>query len=294
MALGGRLHVGWAHQMRHREGPALDRGQLRWYRDETLTYRFTAGYVIPSILRSLARVTVEGLQNIPFDGTGDPGGQSPRQPGCISVDAPGAADGPFRGAAGRVRHGSPVRPVAAVGCLPGRRLGDAARPDALERWRGCGDLPTGDDLAGAPRGQWCRGTARVALRSTRRPHCHLWNRIGPCHVRVHDSSLRLRPLRSADDVCPEWTLLTAEPDGRGRDTAKRWGPPGRTGSSRDQGSCVDGRRLIAGRWPARGHAVDARSCVAPRERSLPFVPRTDVNTRIGRPGAATGAMLRRV
>ena len=65
MALGGRLHVGWAHQMRHREGPALDRGQLRWYQDETLTYRFTAGYVIPSILKSLARVTVEGLENIP-------------------------------------------------------------------------------------------------------------------------------------------------------------------------------------------------------------------------------------
>jgi 1-acyl-sn-glycerol-3-phosphate acyltransferase len=68
MALGGRLHVGWAHQMRHREGPALDRGQLRWYRDATLTYRFTAGYVIPSILKSLARVTVEGLENIPSTG----------------------------------------------------------------------------------------------------------------------------------------------------------------------------------------------------------------------------------
>ena len=68
MALGGRLHVGWARQMRHRVGPALDRGQLCWYRNETLTYRFTAGYVMPSILRSLARVTVEGLQNIPATG----------------------------------------------------------------------------------------------------------------------------------------------------------------------------------------------------------------------------------
>ena len=68
MALGGRLHVGWAHQMRHREGPALDRGQLRWYRNETLTYRFTAGVVVPCILRSLARVTVEGLENIPPTG----------------------------------------------------------------------------------------------------------------------------------------------------------------------------------------------------------------------------------
>jgi 1-acyl-sn-glycerol-3-phosphate acyltransferase len=68
MALGGRLHVGWAHQMRHREGPALDRGQLRWYRDETLTYRFTAGYVIPSILRSMAHVAAEGLENIPSTG----------------------------------------------------------------------------------------------------------------------------------------------------------------------------------------------------------------------------------
>jgi 1-acyl-sn-glycerol-3-phosphate acyltransferase len=68
MALGGRLHVGWAHQMRHREGPARDRGQLRWCRDATRTYRFTAGYVIPSILKSLARIAVEGLENIPSTG----------------------------------------------------------------------------------------------------------------------------------------------------------------------------------------------------------------------------------
>ena len=68
MALGGRLHVGWAHQMRHREGPALDRGQLRWYRDATPTYRFTAGYVVSSVLKSLAHVTVEGLENIPSTG----------------------------------------------------------------------------------------------------------------------------------------------------------------------------------------------------------------------------------
>jgi 1-acyl-sn-glycerol-3-phosphate acyltransferase len=68
MALGGRLHVGWAHQMRHREGPALDRGQLCWYRDETLTYRFTAGYVIPCILRLVAHVAAEGLENIPSTG----------------------------------------------------------------------------------------------------------------------------------------------------------------------------------------------------------------------------------
>lgn len=68
MALGGRLHVGWAHQMRHREGAALDRGRLRWYRDATLTYRFTAGYVMPSILKTLAHVTVEGRENIPSTG----------------------------------------------------------------------------------------------------------------------------------------------------------------------------------------------------------------------------------
>ena len=68
MALGGRPQLTWAHQMRHREGPALDRGRLRWYRDATLTYRFTAGYVIPSILKTLAHVTVEGLENIPSTG----------------------------------------------------------------------------------------------------------------------------------------------------------------------------------------------------------------------------------
>jgi 1-acyl-sn-glycerol-3-phosphate acyltransferase len=68
MALGGRLHVGWAHQMRHREGPARNRGQLRWYRDATPTYRFTAGYVVPSYLRPLAHVAVEGLEQVPATG----------------------------------------------------------------------------------------------------------------------------------------------------------------------------------------------------------------------------------
>ena len=128
MALGGRLHVGWAHQMRHREGPALDRGQLRWYRDETLTYRFTAGYVIPSILKSLARVTVEGLENIPSTGPVilaanhrdnlDAYLLSHLVPRMVHTAARPDAFG----------TGSPVRPVAAVGCFPGSTPGGCGTP----------------------------------------------------------------------------------------------------------------------------------------------------------------------
>jgi 1-acyl-sn-glycerol-3-phosphate acyltransferase len=68
MALGVRRPLTWAHQMRHRLRPSLDHERLRWYRDATQTYRFTAGYVVPSCLKPLARVAVEGLEHIPPTG----------------------------------------------------------------------------------------------------------------------------------------------------------------------------------------------------------------------------------
>ena len=68
MALGGRLQLTWAHQMRHRLSPSLDHERLGWYRDATRTYRFTAGYVVPSYLRPLAHVAVEGLEYVPRTG----------------------------------------------------------------------------------------------------------------------------------------------------------------------------------------------------------------------------------
>jgi 1-acyl-sn-glycerol-3-phosphate acyltransferase len=54
--------------MRHRLGPALDHERLRWFRDATQTYRFTAGYLIPACLKPLAHVAVEGLEHIPSTG----------------------------------------------------------------------------------------------------------------------------------------------------------------------------------------------------------------------------------
>jgi 1-acyl-sn-glycerol-3-phosphate acyltransferase len=68
MALGGRLQLTWAHEMRHRQNPALDHGRLRWYPDATWTYRFTAEYVVPSILKPLARFKAEGLEHVPATG----------------------------------------------------------------------------------------------------------------------------------------------------------------------------------------------------------------------------------
>jgi 1-acyl-sn-glycerol-3-phosphate acyltransferase len=58
----------WAHRMRYRECPFLDYSRLRWYRDATETYRLTAGYLLPASLRLLARLTVEGRDNIPLTG----------------------------------------------------------------------------------------------------------------------------------------------------------------------------------------------------------------------------------
>lgn len=68
MALGGRLPLAWAHQLRHRQSPSLDHERLRWYRDATQTYRFMAGYVIPWYLKPLAHVAVAGLEHIPPTG----------------------------------------------------------------------------------------------------------------------------------------------------------------------------------------------------------------------------------
>jgi 1-acyl-sn-glycerol-3-phosphate acyltransferase len=68
MTLGGRLQLNWAHQLRYRQSLSLDHERLHWYRDTTPTYRFTAGYIVPSLLKPFARVTVDGLEHIPQTG----------------------------------------------------------------------------------------------------------------------------------------------------------------------------------------------------------------------------------
>jgi 1-acyl-sn-glycerol-3-phosphate acyltransferase len=54
--------------MRYRECAALDHSRLRWYRDATLMYHVTGRYLLPATIRPLARLTVEGLENIPLSG----------------------------------------------------------------------------------------------------------------------------------------------------------------------------------------------------------------------------------
>jgi 1-acyl-sn-glycerol-3-phosphate acyltransferase len=41
---------------------------LRWYRDETLTYRIIVRCIVPGGLRPLARISVTGLDNVPLTG----------------------------------------------------------------------------------------------------------------------------------------------------------------------------------------------------------------------------------
>ena len=62
------LPLGWAHHLRYRQSPSVDYARLRWYRDVTSTYRLTAEYIVPVILKPLARVIVEGLEHIPTTG----------------------------------------------------------------------------------------------------------------------------------------------------------------------------------------------------------------------------------
>jgi 1-acyl-sn-glycerol-3-phosphate acyltransferase len=54
--------------MRYRERSVLDHSRLRWYRDETVTYRIAARYILPIGLRLMARVSVTGLDNVPPTG----------------------------------------------------------------------------------------------------------------------------------------------------------------------------------------------------------------------------------
>jgi 1-acyl-sn-glycerol-3-phosphate acyltransferase len=68
MAFSGSPPLRWARQIRFRRNPVLDHARLRWYRHETTTYRLVARFVVPVFLRLFARVTVEGLDQVPRSG----------------------------------------------------------------------------------------------------------------------------------------------------------------------------------------------------------------------------------
>jgi 1-acyl-sn-glycerol-3-phosphate acyltransferase len=64
----GTLPMRWARGMRRRENPSLAHARLRWYRESTRTYRLTAGFLTPGMLRLLVRLDVSGLDNVPAAG----------------------------------------------------------------------------------------------------------------------------------------------------------------------------------------------------------------------------------
>ena len=68
VARAGSRPSRWAHAMRYRDCPTLDYSRLRWYREVTTTYRLIAEYGVPVTVRLLARLTVEGLENVPLTG----------------------------------------------------------------------------------------------------------------------------------------------------------------------------------------------------------------------------------
>jgi 1-acyl-sn-glycerol-3-phosphate acyltransferase len=68
VARAGGLPLRWAHRLRYRESASFDHSRLRWYRDATRTYRLTAHALVPAILRAAARLTVDGLENMPLSG----------------------------------------------------------------------------------------------------------------------------------------------------------------------------------------------------------------------------------
>jgi 1-acyl-sn-glycerol-3-phosphate acyltransferase len=61
-------HLRWARQIRFRQSPILAHARLHWYRTQTRTYRLTARILAPAVLKLFARVTVDGLDNVPLSG----------------------------------------------------------------------------------------------------------------------------------------------------------------------------------------------------------------------------------
>ncbi|MGI9149605.1 MAG: lysophospholipid acyltransferase family protein [Chloroflexota bacterium] len=68
MAFSGSPPLRWARQIRFRQNPVLAHSRLRWYRDQTTTYRLVARVVVPVFLRLFARLSVQGLDNVPLTG----------------------------------------------------------------------------------------------------------------------------------------------------------------------------------------------------------------------------------
>jgi len=68
MAYSGSPPLRWARQIRFRQDPVLAHARLRWYRDQTTTYRLVTRALVPAYLRLFARVAVEGLDNVPLSG----------------------------------------------------------------------------------------------------------------------------------------------------------------------------------------------------------------------------------
>jgi 1-acyl-sn-glycerol-3-phosphate acyltransferase len=68
MAFSGSPPLRWARQIRFRQDPVLAHARLRWYRDQTTTYRLVTRLLMPAVLRLFARLRVDGLDNVPLSG----------------------------------------------------------------------------------------------------------------------------------------------------------------------------------------------------------------------------------
>ncbi len=68
MAFSESPPLRWARQIRFRRSPVLAHARLHWYREQTVTYRIVARTIVPLYLRLFARLSVDGLENVPLSG----------------------------------------------------------------------------------------------------------------------------------------------------------------------------------------------------------------------------------
>jgi 1-acyl-sn-glycerol-3-phosphate acyltransferase len=68
MAFSGSPPLRWARQIRFRQDPVLAHARLRWYREETTTYRLFKRLLTPAYLKLFTRLTVAGLEHVPLSG----------------------------------------------------------------------------------------------------------------------------------------------------------------------------------------------------------------------------------
>jgi hypothetical protein len=195
----GSLPLRLAHGMRYRAYRPLDHAGLRWYRDETSTYRFTANYLVPAGVTLMAQLTIEGLENVPRGGAVILAANH-----CDNLDSP-----LLMHAVPRVLHFAArpdgfgtggVRLLAAPGRISCRWLGYAAWAEFVGGRQSRGSVRPGQDLNATRDELRRRRTTGAPLTCASCTRCDQRDRSGTRELPVRYTSSHPNLLRCSLDL----------------------------------------------------------------------------------------------